>query len=121
VTNSLPAATATSTAGPEVSIVCPSANLTLYSLTGSSSSSSSSSSAQEFLVFCGRDYNSSGGAEDMVSMNTTTFEACLEECANQEGCVAVGWGNYYGLNTCWLKSAIGEPNWSEGWYSAVAT
>lgn len=55
----------------------------------------------------------------MVSVNTTTFEGCLNMCSDQEGCVAVGWGNYYGTNTCWLKSAIGEPSWSEGWYSAV--
>ncbi|ROW12379.1 hypothetical protein VMCG_00092 [Cytospora schulzeri] len=114
-TDSLPAATATSTAGPELNIVCPSANRTLYSL-----ASSSAGADQKFLVLCGRDYNSWGGAQDMVSVNTTTFEGCLEECSGQEDCVAVGWGNYYGTNTCWLKSAIGEPNWSEGWYSAVA-
>ncbi|ROW17674.1 hypothetical protein VPNG_00596 [Cytospora leucostoma] len=111
-TYALPAATATSTAGPELTIVCPTANRTLYSLAGSSSD-------QKFLVLCGRDYNSCCGASDMYSVNTTTFEGCLEKCGSQEGCVGVGWGNYYGTNTCWLKSAIGEPNWSGDWYSAV--
>lgn len=56
----------------------------------------------------------------MYTVNTTTFEDCLEECGSQAGCVGVGWGNYYGTNTCWLKSSVGEPNWSASWYAAVA-
>ncbi|KUI64558.1 hypothetical protein VM1G_00854 [Cytospora mali] len=110
-TDTLPAATATSTAGSELSIICPMANRTVYSLADSSSD-------QKFLVLCGRDYNGCCGAVDIYSVNTT-FEGCLERCGSQDGCVAVGWGNYYGTNTCWLKSAIGEPNWSESWYAAV--
>lgn len=114
----LPSATATAAASPSSRIVCPSANRTVYDLDMSSSNSSSNNSSS-FLVLCGRDYNSCCGAVDMLTVNTTSFEACLEQCAGQEGCVAVGWGNYYGTNTCWLKSAWGEPNWSGSWYAAI--
>lgn len=75
--------------------------------------------SRKFLVLCGRDYNEADGAADLYSANITTFAGCLTECAAQEGCTAVGWGNYYGTNTCWLKSQIGEPNWSASWYAAV--
>lgn len=70
-------------------------------------------------MLCGRDYNSDGGAQDILSVNTTTFEGCLNECGSTDGCTAVGWGNYYGINTCWLKSTIGSPSWSSSWYAAV--
>lgn len=70
-------------------------------------------------MLCGRDYNSAAGAVDMSSENITTFAKCVSECGNTIGCMAVGWGTYYGVNTCWLKSAIGDPNVSESWYSAV--
>lgn len=52
-------------------------------------------------------------------MNITTFEGCVSECGNTEGCIAVGWGSYNGYKTCWLKSSIGEPNVSADWYAAV--
>lgn len=70
-------------------------------------------------MLCGRDYSSSGGAVDLSSMNMTTFAGCVAECGLTEGCVAVGWGTYYDVPTCWLKSTVGTPNWSAGWYSAV--
>ncbi|KAJ0116348.1 hypothetical protein J7T55_007327 [Diaporthe amygdali] len=108
--HSVPSATATAAATTATSIVCPMANRTTYTL---------ESSSKQFLVLCGRDYNSCCGAVDMLTVNTTTFEACLEQCSAQEGCTAVGWGNYYGTNTCWLKSAWGEPNWSGSWYAAI--
>lgn len=91
-------------------IQCPSANLTLYEL--------ATSTDTQFLVLCGRDYNSDDGAIDINQVNTT-FEGCLDQCGDTDGCVAVGWGNYYGTDTCWLKSQIGTPNWSSNWYSAV--
>ncbi|KAI3399379.1 hypothetical protein diail_7106 [Diaporthe ilicicola] len=106
----LPAATASAAASASTSIVCPSANRTVYTL---------ESSSKSFLVLCGRDYNSCCGAVDMLTVNTSSFESCLEQCSGQEGCIAVGWGNYYGTNTCWLKSAWGEPNWSGSWYVGV--
>lgn len=107
----VPSATATATATTSSSIVCPYANRTVYNLEDQSDKS--------FLVLCGRDYNSCCGAVDMLTVNTTSFEDCLEHCGKQEGCAAVGWGNYYGVNTCWLKSAYGEPNWSGSWYAAI--
>lgn len=91
--------------------MCPYANRTVYNLEDQTDKS--------FLVLCGRDYNSCCGAVDMLTVNTTSFEDCLEHCGKQEGCAAVGWGNYYGVNTCWLKSAYGEPNWSGSWYAAI--
>lgn len=109
----MPSATATAVASPSASIICPYANRTVYSLADKTD--------KNFLVLCGRDYNSCCGAVDMVTINSTTFEDCLEQCGGQEGCTAVGWGNYYGINTCWLKSAWGEPNWSGSWYAAVLT
>ncbi|KAL1875209.1 hypothetical protein Daus18300_003280 [Diaporthe australafricana] len=112
----VPSATATAAALPSSRIVCPTANRTVYNLDESTSSNNRSGS---FLVLCGRDYNSCCGAVDMLTVNTTSFEACLEQCAGQEGCTAVGWGNYYGTNTCWLKSAYGTPNWSGSWYAAI--
>lgn len=71
-------------------------------------------------MLCGRDYSSTGGAFDLSTLsNMTTFEGCMAACGAADGCVAVGWGNYYDVPTCWLKSAVGEPNWSLGWYAAV--
>ncbi|KAF3770193.1 hypothetical protein M406DRAFT_354319 [Cryphonectria parasitica EP155] len=107
----LPAATATATATGNTDIICPTANETLYTL--------ATQTSKKFLVLCGRDYNSDNGATDLTSMNITTFEGCLNECGNLDGCIAVGWGNYYGTNTCWLKSGIGTPNQSSDWYAAV--
>lgn len=52
-------------------------------------------------------------------MNITTFEGCLNECGSTDGCIAVGWGTWSDAKTCWLKSAIGEPNQSANWYAAV--
>ncbi|KAG8161481.1 hypothetical protein KVR01_008468 [Diaporthe batatas] len=109
--SSIPSATATASATPSSLIQCPYANRTVYSL--------ESQQDKDFLVLCGRDYNSCCGAADMLTINATTFEGCLERCGGQDGCVAVGWGNYYGVDTCWLKSAYGEPNWSGNWYAAV--
>ncbi|KAJ9155137.1 hypothetical protein NKR23_g2246 [Pleurostoma richardsiae] len=114
-TNTLPSPSATATGGLEVQVVCPTDNRTLYDI----SAPSQSGGNKKFLVLCGRDYSSAQGAVDLFTKNTTTFAECLDDCANQEGCTAVGWGNYYGTNTCWLKSSIGEPNWSSSWYAAV--
>lgn len=111
-TTGLPAATATGVITSDTDIVCPGANRTLYS-------NPSSTTGQKFLVLCGRDYNSNQGAVDLTSMNITTFEGCVSECGNTEGCIAVGWGSYNGYKTCWLKSSIGDPNVSADWYAAV--
>ncbi|PSR94388.1 hypothetical protein BD289DRAFT_480540 [Coniella lustricola] len=86
-------------------------NLTLYTL--------STSVTKKYLVLCGRDYNSDGGTADLTQFNLTTFESCLSQCGTYDGCTAVGWGNYQGTYTCWLKSNIGTPNQSPGWYSAI--
>ncbi|EOO01353.1 hypothetical protein UCRPA7_3148 [Phaeoacremonium minimum UCRPA7] len=112
-TNGLPAATAAATLGPEVEINCPDANQTLYTL--------QDDSTRKFLMLCGRDYSSQNGdgAVDMFSEDIDTMTGCIERCANQSGCAAVGWGDYYGTKTCWLKSEIGKPNVSPQWYAAV--
>lgn len=109
-TTTIPAATATATATSNTTIQCPSANRTLYELDTQGNTN--------FLVLCGRDYNSGDGAIDIAQVNTT-FQGCLSECGETTGCVAVGWGNYYGTDTCWLKSQIGSPNWSADWYSGI--
>lgn len=67
---------------------------------------------------CGRDYSSEDGAID-IDQVSASFRGCLSKCGDTDGCVAVGWGNYYGTDTCWLKSQIGTPNWSSNWYSAI--
>lgn len=103
---------ATDTATSDNVIICPDANRTLYDIP-------SSTTGQKFLVLCGRDYNSAGGAVDLTSMNMSTFEGCLSECGQTDGCVGVGWGVYYNVPTCWLKSVLGIPNWSASWYAAV--
>ncbi len=90
-------------------VVCPADNRTVYAANFS----------KAFMLLCGRDYNSNAGATDMTHKAVSTAGECIQTCANNTGCVGAGWGSYLGVETCWLKSALGEPNPSTGWYFAV--
>jgi hypothetical protein len=73
-----------------------------------------------YLLLCGRDYSSFDGAVDiMSSVPIDTMSSCIEQCASHNDCIGAGWGNYNGENLCWLKSALGKPNWSYNWYFAI--
>ncbi|KAI1805571.1 hypothetical protein F4811DRAFT_208990 [Daldinia bambusicola] len=101
-----PSFTGTLTPGP---IICPQNNNTVYVSRGSS---------KPFDVQCGRDYNSAGGAKDLAHMYKASMAQCVDACGDHPGCVGVGWGNHEGTTECWLKSALGEPNFSPSWYFA---
>ncbi|KAI1469492.1 uncharacterized protein F4812DRAFT_332115 [Daldinia caldariorum] len=101
-----PSFTGTLTPGP---IICPQNNNTVYVSRGSS---------KPFNVQCGRDYNSAGGATDLAHMYKASMAQCVDACGDRPGCVGVGWGNSEGTTECWLKSGLGEPNFSPNWYFA---
>jgi hypothetical protein len=65
------------------------------------------------------DYNSADGAVELANLNTATMAACIDACAARTGCSSAGWGNFFGANTCFMKSAIGKPNTSASWYFAI--
>ncbi|KAK4165333.1 hypothetical protein QBC43DRAFT_32135 [Cladorrhinum sp. PSN259] len=92
---------------------CPSNNLTLYT--------PSRTPNRKYLLLCGRDYSSNlgFGTEDLYNQRTDSMSECIEACAAQEGCVGAGWGSTEGKKTCWLKSKLGEPNWTGAWLFAV--
>ncbi|KAI1443360.1 hypothetical protein F5Y02DRAFT_220794 [Annulohypoxylon stygium] len=90
-------------------VVCPQNNNTVYIARGSS---------KPFNIQCGRDYSSQQGAKDIKHMHTPTMASCIDACGNDEDCVGVGWGYYQDSFQCWMKSALGEPNWSSQWYFA---
>ncbi|XDG01427.1 hypothetical protein ABKA04_001042 [Annulohypoxylon sp. FPYF3050] len=74
--------------------------------------------SKPFNIQCGRDYSSQNGAKDIKHMHTPTMASCIDACGNDEDCVGVGWGYYQDSFQCWMKSALGEPNWSSQWYFA---
>ena len=43
---------------------------------------------------------------------------CLDLCGRRADCIGVGYGQFKGSWTCWLKSELGQPNFSENWYAA---
>ncbi|KAI2612688.1 uncharacterized protein GGS25DRAFT_518372 [Hypoxylon fragiforme] len=90
-------------------IICPQANNTVYVSRGSS---------KPFNVQCGRDYNADAGARDISHAPASTMAQCINACGDRDDCVGVGWGNYQGTYQCWMKSRLGEPNWSRQWYFA---
>ncbi|KAI1413558.1 hypothetical protein F5Y13DRAFT_188990 [Hypoxylon sp. FL1857] len=101
-----PSFTGTLIAGP---VVCPQNNNTVYVAQGSS---------KPFNVQCGRDYSSANGGRDISHMHTSTMAQCIDVCGQRGDCVGVGWGYYQGSYQCWMKSKLGEPNWSSEWYFA---
>ncbi|KAI1092434.1 hypothetical protein F5B19DRAFT_208699 [Rostrohypoxylon terebratum] len=101
-----PSFTGALTPGP---VDCPQNNNTVYVARGSS---------KPFNVQCGRDYNSQHGAKDIKHMHTPTMASCIDACGDDDDCVGVGWGYYQDSFQCWMKSALGEPNWSAQWYFA---
>jgi hypothetical protein len=109
-TTTLPAPTATGATGPNVGISCPANNLTLYSATGTN---------KTYLLLCGRDYNSVDGAGDLFHEPMDSMSDCINGCSQQQGCVGVGWGVYYGQETCWYKNKLGAPNVTPNWFFAI--
>ncbi|KAI0006897.1 hypothetical protein F4779DRAFT_543419 [Xylariaceae sp. FL0662B] len=90
-------------------ITCPQDNNTVYISSGTS---------KPFNVQCGRDYNSNNGARDIRHMAAGTMAECINSCGRWAGCIGVGYGYYEQKYECWLKSELGEPNWSSQWYFA---
>ncbi|RYP24402.1 hypothetical protein DL767_008610 [Monosporascus sp. MG133] len=92
-------------------VTCPENNNTVYVTTGDA--------PKPFNVECGRDYRSEEGAHDMgTRRDLATMAECVDLCGSRAGCVGVGYGDFNGTWTCWLKSQLGQPNWSDGWYTA---
>jgi hypothetical protein len=71
--------------------------------------------SKPFNIDCGHDYNSKDGAKDISHQSTSSMTECIDLCGAESTCVGAGWGLYQGLPTCWLKSALGEPNNSPSW------
>ncbi|OTA88994.1 hypothetical protein M434DRAFT_34616 [Hypoxylon sp. CO27-5] len=101
-----PSFTGTLVPGP---VICPQNNNTVYVAQGSS---------KPFNIQCGRDYSSANGGRDISHMHTSTMAQCIDACGERGDCVGVGWGYYQGSFQCWMKSRLGEPNWSSQWYFA---
>ncbi|KAK1775119.1 hypothetical protein QBC45DRAFT_423178 [Copromyces sp. CBS 386.78] len=105
--------TSASTATAIAKIECPAINGTLYTATvaGNSSSAggSSSSSSKKFTRLCGLDFGQ-GEAVDIGSVNTTSFNSCLDKCAQKQACMGAGWGAIPGdeetHHTCWMKTNL---------------
>ncbi|KAK3504744.1 hypothetical protein B0T13DRAFT_454099 [Neurospora crassa] len=117
-TANLPPPTAYATITPSTSIICPNNNLTLYA-PSDDTVTTSSSRGKGYLLLCDRDYNSLAGAEEITHRESDSIETCIDRCAEVDNCIGAGWGNYNGKQTCWLKSRLGHPGWTPGWYMAV--
>ncbi|EJT73562.1 hypothetical protein GGTG_07418 [Gaeumannomyces tritici R3-111a-1] len=111
-TPDIPAPTAQQTSGPSDAFInCPSDNLTVYT---------EPVTAKRYVVLCGRDYSSDFGAWDIRSLPSPNTNECIARCASDKtGCTAVGWGDYRGNFTCFMKRSIGEPNNAPAWRVAV--
>ncbi|KLU87941.1 hypothetical protein MAPG_06931 [Magnaporthiopsis poae ATCC 64411] len=111
-TPNIPAPTAQQTNGPaDAFINCPIDNRTVYT---------EPVTAKRYVVLCGRDYSSEFGAYDIRSLPSPNTNDCIARCAaDKAGCTAVGWGDYRGNFTCFLKRTIGDPNYAPAWRVAV--
>ncbi|KAK3940584.1 hypothetical protein QBC46DRAFT_341409 [Diplogelasinospora grovesii] len=127
-----PAATTTTTpttttlppaANPAPSSTAPSPAATATSRStcpGAANSQYQGSNGRMFLHLCGIDYSGKGQAQDIGSNVTTTFDECMESCANAKGCTGAGWGIMDGdgdEHTCWMKSSLNRshtatPDWN---------
>lgn len=74
--------------------------------------------SKPFNIECGHDYNSADGAKDLSHEATPSMATCINLCGSTSDCVGAGWGMYQEVPTCWMKSALGEPNQSQNWYFA---
>ncbi|KAH9897388.1 hypothetical protein F4778DRAFT_782974 [Xylariomycetidae sp. FL2044] len=108
--DSSPTPSATSTPAPSP-ITCPSANGTIYDDTGNDDAS--------FEILCNIDYNGVGGAEDLSNEEVGSVEDCIAACAGETACRGAGYGNFYGVNTCYLKGRLGEPQDATNWFFVV--
>ncbi|KAL8359737.1 hypothetical protein RB598_008219 [Gaeumannomyces tritici] len=110
-----PTPRATVAIAPNLAIECPGNNETLYQ-----SQEGGDGGGRKFLLLCDRDYSSaSSNAVDLFSKVTYSFAECIDTCAANAACKAVGWGTFNGKPTCWLKSEIVNPHPAAGWYFAV--
>ncbi|RYP86616.1 hypothetical protein DL769_000684 [Monosporascus sp. CRB-8-3] len=91
-------------------VTCPENNNTVYVTTGDA--------PKPFNVECGRDYRSEDGARDMATRRDVAMAECVDLCGSRAGCVGITYGDLDGAWTCWLKSQLGQPNWSDGRYAA---
>ena len=71
------------------------------------------------MLLCDRDYNSLAGAKEIANREADSIETCIDRCAEVDDCIGAGWGYYDGKSVCWLKSRLGKPGWTPGWYMAV--
>jgi hypothetical protein len=108
----LPTATSSSVLATETPIHCPQINRTAVE---------DPNTGDQYIVLCGRDYSTinGAGAKEITNFPTDSFINCIETCSSTFNCSAAGWGNYFGVNVCWLKSQIGAPDWSSSWQIAV--
>lgn len=111
-TPNIPAPTAQQTNGPaDAFINCPVDNRTVYT---------EPVTAKRYVILCGRDYSSEFGAYDIRSLTSPNTNDCIARCAaDKSGCTAVGWGDYRGAFTCFMKRSIGDPNYAPAWRVAV--
>jgi PAN domain len=91
-------------------IACPGSNNQTYVAQNTS---------KYFKILCDVDYNSNAGADDIANVNADNMNECIDTCATHSDCLYVGWGSKYGANKCYMKTAIGKPNSSPGWYFAI--
>ncbi|KAH7629669.1 hypothetical protein B0T09DRAFT_357370 [Sordaria sp. MPI-SDFR-AT-0083] len=104
------ASSASSTATAIAKIECPAINSTSYIATvAGNSSSPGGSTSKKFTRLCGVDFGK-GEAVDIGSVNTTSFNSCLDKCAQKQGCMGAGWGAIQGdeetHHTCWMKTNL---------------
>ena len=93
-------------------IICPAANLTTYT---------SVYTRQVFNITCGSD---STGDTLVNTVQSTTFQACVEACTATTGCTDVSFVGTTGAGTCYMKNpATGPPSANAGiqraalWYT----
>lgn len=91
---------------------------------------SSASNGKTFLQLCGVDYSGVNEATDIGNLKASSFEACIEQCAEEPECTGAGWGpegnnaQYRGI--CWMKkdlkrSHIANDEWRFAVLLASAT
>ncbi|KAF9873864.1 hypothetical protein CkaCkLH20_08598 [Colletotrichum karsti] len=111
--SSTKASTPTATSGPTA--LCPDADNTFYSPTGSD---------KKFLRVCGIDFTGNE-AIDMSNLLTSSMGECMDVCSKTAQCTGAGWGNVTtGEGTmelrCWLKRDLkSSHNAKAGWNFAI--
>ncbi|KAL0938537.1 uncharacterized protein CTRU02_205147 [Colletotrichum truncatum] len=113
-TSSTASSSPTATSGPNA--LCPDADNTVYSPTGSD---------KRFLRVCGIDYIGETEAIDMSNMLAKSMGECMDICSKTAQCTAAGWGNVTTTQgtmelRCWLKRDLKSSHEvKEGWNFAI--